>query len=132
MQSEGNLFDGVPLHADEEAFTELFASLRVRIERIVSTGQASPETTWFDQTWNEWVIVLAGEAVIAFEGEHEHKRLRPGDYVFIPPHRRHRVAWTDPGRPTVWLAVHFDAEPPSSASGQARTSPPAESAHADG
>ena len=80
----------------------------LRIERIVSTGQSTPEGSWFDQAWSEWVIVLAGEALIAFEDDAESRRLRPGDYLFIPPHRRHRVAWTDPGRPTIWLAVHFD------------------------
>jgi cupin 2 domain-containing protein len=30
----------------------------------------------------------------------------PGDHVHIPAHRRHRVEWTDPAQPTVWLAVH--------------------------
>ena len=54
------------------------------------------------------MIVLAGEAVIAFEGEPESRRMRAGDYLFIAPHRRHRVTWTDPDRPTIWLAAHFD------------------------
>ena len=35
-------------------------------------------------------------------------RMGPGDYVHIPAHRRHRVAWTDPAQATVWLAVHYD------------------------
>jgi cupin 2 domain-containing protein len=26
--------------------------------------------------------------------------------VHIPPHARHRVAWTDSQEPTVWLALH--------------------------
>ena len=30
----------------------------------------------------------------------------PGDYVTIPAHKRHRVEWTTPEEPTVWLAVH--------------------------
>jgi len=104
----GNLFEGVPLRADEEVFTELLSTPHLLIERIVSAGQSSPEAGWFDQAWSEWVIVLSGEARIAFEGESEASRLRPGDYIFIPPHRRHRVIWTDPERPTVWLAVHYD------------------------
>ena len=33
--------------------------------------------------------------------------LKPGDYVHIPAHARHRVAWTDAAQPTVWLAVHY-------------------------
>jgi cupin 2 domain-containing protein len=32
--------------------------------------------------------------------------LEPGDYLHIAAGRRHRVAWTDPGGPTVWLAIH--------------------------
>jgi cupin 2 domain-containing protein len=80
----------------------------LRVERIVSTGQSSPG--WFDQAWSEWVIVLSGEAEVVFEDEAEPRRLQPGDYVLIVPHRRHRVAWTDPSKPTVWLAVHFGDE----------------------
>ena len=33
--------------------------------------------------------------------------MKPGDYVHIPAHRRHRVAWTDPSQPTIWLALHY-------------------------
>ena len=31
----------------------------------------------------------------------------PGDWVWLPARCRHRVAWTDPDAPTVWLAVHL-------------------------
>ena len=40
------------------------------------------------------------------EGEAE-RMLRPGDFLFLAAHRRHRVTWTVSGEPTVWLAVHF-------------------------
>jgi cupin 2 domain-containing protein len=33
--------------------------------------------------------------------------MKPGDYLDIPAHRRHRVEWTDPAQPTVWLAIHY-------------------------
>jgi cupin 2 domain-containing protein len=105
----GNLFDGVPLSADEEIFTQLVSVPGMRIERIVSTGQSSPEASWYDQEWNEWVVVLAGQAQLVFEDEAEPVRLGPGDHILIPAHRRHRVAWTNPEQPTVWLAVHYDA-----------------------
>ena len=59
-----------------------------------------------DQDEAEWVVVLAGSDGLLFEGEAEPRILKPGDYVHIPAHARHRVAWTDAGRPTVWLAVH--------------------------
>jgi cupin 2 domain-containing protein len=79
----------------------------LRIERIVSTGQASAPGFWFDQDWAEWVLLLAGSAGLLFEGEAEPQVLRPGDHLLIAAHRRHRVAWTDTKRPTVWLAVHY-------------------------
>ena len=30
-----------------------------------------------------------------------------GDFVHLPAHTRHRVEWTDPAVPTVWLAVYY-------------------------
>jgi cupin 2 domain-containing protein len=53
------------------------------------------------------VALLAGAARLRFESEGESRALAPGDWVRIPAHARHRVDWTDPARPTVWLAVHF-------------------------
>ena len=101
-----NLFSSLPSETRAETITTLLASPNVRIERIVSTGQASPPGFWFDQDWAEWVILLAGSAALQFEGESEPRELKPGDYVHIPAHARHRVAWTDAREPTVWLAVH--------------------------
>jgi cupin 2 domain-containing protein len=104
----GNLFAGIDREADEERFDQLAAQRGVLIERIVSTGQASPEGFWYDDPRDEWVLLLAGAAALQFEAEGSHPRqLRPGDYVHIPPHCRHRVAWTDTSAPTVWLAVYF-------------------------
>lgn len=79
----------------------------VRIERIVSLGQASPEGFWYDQEWHEFVLLLAGAARLRFEDAAEPVVLRPGDWLSIAAHRRHRVEWTDSLRPTVWLAVHY-------------------------
>ncbi len=79
----------------------------VRIERIVSHGHASPEGFWYDQDEHEWVVVIQGEAVLRFEDTTEPMRLRPGDYVNILSHRRHRVEWTSSDDPTIWLAVFY-------------------------
>lgn len=78
----------------------------VRIERIVSEGHSSPEGFWYDQETHEWVLLLSGAAKLQFEGE-EPIGLKPGSYLHIPAHRRHRVEWTDPTQPTVWLAIHY-------------------------
>ena len=107
----GNLFETVPDTLDEEQFEILLETESMRIERIVSTGQASPPGDWFDQAWDEWVLLLKGAARLVFEGEDTPRPLSPGDYLLIPAHVRHRVDWTDPDRATVWLAVHFKPQP---------------------
>jgi cupin 2 domain-containing protein len=104
----GNLFADVPQRLAGEEITTLLASGAVRIERIVSCGQASPPGFWYDQPQAEWVVVLAGRAELAFDGAAATTRMERGDWLHIPAHRRHRVAWTDPAQATIWLAVHHD------------------------
>ena len=108
MADFGNIFAGLPLTIlPDEVMTNLLVTPKLRIERIVSTGQVTPMDRWYDQDWDEWVILLRGGARLLFEGEAEARSLGPGDYVNIPAHRRHRVLWTDPDQVTVWLAVHY-------------------------
>jgi cupin 2 domain-containing protein len=102
-----NLFSNLPRDLPAEEISELLAAPNLRIERIVSTGQAGPPGLWYDQDGPEWVILLAGSAGLLFEGEDAPRRLKPGDHVHIPAHARHRVAWTAPNTLTVWLAVHY-------------------------
>jgi cupin 2 domain-containing protein len=102
-----NLFDDVPVAAGQEYLVDLLTRPGVRIERIVSTGQSSPPGFWYDQPHGEWVALLAGEARLRFADEPDARTLRAGDFVDIPAHRRHRVEWTRPDVPTVWLAVHY-------------------------
>jgi cupin 2 domain-containing protein len=108
-----NILTDIPENLDEESFQNLFQSESVRVERIVSQGHASPPSFWYDQDDGEWVLVLKGAAMIEFEGDPEPLRLGPGDHVNIPAHRRHRVAWTAPDEPTVWLAVFYSGNPPA-------------------
>ena len=102
-----NLFADLPVDAAQELVTILAESKQVRIERIVSTGQASPPDFWYDQTQHEWVMVLQGHAELQFKGENSVCALGPGDYVLIAPHQEHRVKSTASDAPTVWLAVFF-------------------------
>ena len=103
----GNLLAGIDPSAAEESFAALLTLPGVEIERIVSTGQASPPGFWYDQPWAEWVVLIAGASAVQFADEAEPRPLAVGDYLYIAPGRRHRVARTDPGQPTVWLAVHI-------------------------
>ncbi len=106
----GNLLAGLPDTLQDEVSSILVSNSGIRIERIVSHGQASPDGMWYDQQHYEWVLLVSGGAAIFFEGETSANVLKPGDYLLIPPHCRHRVAWTDPLQHTVWLAVHFGFE----------------------
>ena len=103
-----SLFADLPLStATDEQFSELLSRRGLRIERIVSTGHRSPPGFWYDQPGGEWVLLIDGAARLRFADEPASRELAPGDFVDIAPHRRHRVEWTAPGRPTIWLAIHY-------------------------
>ena len=101
-----NLLSRVPRSLPEEWFETLVETRGVRIERIVSKGHASPAEGWHDQDHNEWVVLLQGAARLVFDDGLE-VALAPGDWLEIPAHQKHRVAWTDPGQESIWLAVHY-------------------------
>lgn len=101
-----NLFDNIPEKAEEEHFSELLQTEGVRIERIVSFGQASPDGFWYAQEENEWILLLEGSAVLEFENGSKIS-LKSGDFLNIPSKIRHRVEKTDKTTRTVWLAVFF-------------------------
>ncbi len=83
----------------------------LRLERIVSTGQTTPEGQWYDQERDEWVLVVEGAARLRIEGESDDRMLDEGDWILLPAHCRHRVTWTRAEPPTVWLAIHFRQGP---------------------
>ena len=97
-----NLLANLPNNLPEELTTVLQEGENLRIERIISTGHSSPPGFWYDQPEHEWVIVLQGAAQLEFEDRVV--ELRPGDTINIPAHQKHRVEWTSPVEPTVWLA----------------------------
>ncbi len=107
-----NLFADLPLNPPDEFFTILLDDANVRIERIVSHGHASPEGFWYDQNQHEWVVVLKGAARLTFEDQMV--EMKPGDFVNIPAHKKHRVEWTTPDEPTIWLAVRYGLDNDSS------------------
>ncbi len=108
---KNNLFAGIPESLPEELTEDLLRCDGVRIERIVSRGHASPPDFWYDQDEDEWVMVVQGRAGLEFDNETGEREVEmgPGNYVFIPAHRRHRVAWTAEGEDTVWLAVFLSS-----------------------
>jgi cupin 2 domain-containing protein len=103
----GNLLANLPDACAGEVFTALLTRAGVRIERIVSHGQATPADAPMVQGWDEWVLLLEGAAGLRVEDGAE-VALKPGDHLLIGQGQRHWVTWTAADRPTVWLAVHLD------------------------
>jgi cupin 2 domain-containing protein len=105
-----NIFAAIPEQISEELCACIFKRDNVYIERIVSKGHITTAGQWYDQAWDEWVILLQGQATLAYEQDQQTVHLTAGDYLLIPAHTRHRVEWTPPGINTVWLAVHLKSQ----------------------
>jgi cupin 2 domain-containing protein len=101
----GNLYEGLPNLEVGEAFEELWRCANVQIERISSSDQ--PGSELYDQSQDEWVCLLQGEAELWIDGERV--RMKAGDYRFIPAHVPHRVLQTSAEPRCLWLAVHVHA-----------------------
>lgn len=102
-----NVFTALPKDQTQEHFEDLLVQPGVKLERIVSYGQSTPPDEWYDQAWDEWVMLVQGAASLRLE---EHDRLvhmKPGDHMFLPAHCRHRVESTLPDQPTIWIALHL-------------------------
>jgi cupin 2 domain-containing protein len=102
-----NIFNDIPSNLSKEILDEIISTDKIRIERIISKGQTSPENFWYDQEENEWVIVIKGKSKLKIIDEDELIELNEGDYINIPSHKKHRVEWTDPESETIWLAVFY-------------------------
>jgi cupin 2 domain-containing protein len=102
-----NIFADIPEQLPEELFECIIKKDNIRIERIISNGHVTPAGQWYDQTGDEWVILLQGQATLLFEKNETLVVLTPGDYLLIPAHTKHRVERTLPDCNTVWLAIHL-------------------------
>ena len=102
-----NIFKAVPDFFPEELFESVFQQNHVHIERILSQGHCTTPGEWYDQPWDEWVLLIQGQATLLYQ-EHQHRlHLSAGDYILIPAHTLHRVEWTPADQTTIWLAVHM-------------------------
>jgi cupin 2 domain-containing protein len=108
MMKVSNLLADLAPHGPDEALATILERPGVRIERIVSYGHTTPADTPYDQAGDEWVLLVQGAARLWLDGAGE-SALAPGDHLLIPAGCRHRVTWTSPDAPTIWLVVHFDA-----------------------
>lgn len=102
-----NIFSGFNVQSPDEIFETIIKTSQFKIERIISNGQSTDKGKWYEQDVDEWVILLKGSACLLFESNNAEIIMKPGDYVNIPAHKKHRVEWTDPEEETIWLAVHY-------------------------
>lgn len=100
-----SFYDNIICDKNEEKFFEIFKNDVIKIEKIVSNGQKSPENFWYEQEENEFVLVLKGDAILEFEDETI--ELKEGDAVNIPAFKKHKVIQTNQNEPTIWLAVFY-------------------------
>jgi len=105
MHTPQSLFANLPSSLPKELVNPLLEMPGFRIERIVSYGHSSPEGFWYDQDTDEWVVIISGAARLQFHGE-EPIEMKAGSFINIAAHQKHRIVWTDPNQPTIWLAVH--------------------------
>lgn len=105
---KNNIFNDLPDASAREMFENIFIRSGMKVERIVSQGQSTPEGDWLVSDWDEWVLLLKGKAGLLFQGDSNPVVLEEGDYLLIPSGMNHRVEWTDADSQTVWLAVHVD------------------------
>ncbi|WP_428774671.1 cupin domain-containing protein [Vibrio sp.] len=104
-----NLLTDIPAIFSDELTDTLLVGRKIRIERIVSRGHASPKQFWYDQDENEWLILLQGSGTIRYPNG-SCITLTAGEYLHIPAHHLHQVSWTDPQVDTIWLAVFYSPE----------------------
>lgn len=102
-----NVFSGIKKQSPDEIIETIIKTNQFKIERIISGGESTEKGKWYDQTADEWVILLKGSAGLLFEGNNEIVTMKPGDHVNIPARQKHRVEWTDANEETIWLAVHY-------------------------
>ena len=105
--TDKNIFNEIPKQIPDEIIECVLSNDNITIERIISKGHNTPIDQYYDQEKSEWIIILQGQAVLSFEEPHKEVRMKVGDYLLIPAHKRHRVEWTKPDSETLWLAIYF-------------------------
>lgn len=104
---KSSIFNEVEILRGEEFFETLHSGRNIKIERIISLDHSTPDNEIYDQGWDEWVMVVTGNAIIRFLEPEVDIELQDGDFVFIPAQKKHRVIFTDKEKITIWLAIHI-------------------------
>jgi len=97
-----NLFEIKDLpFIDGENFETILKYKNIEIKKIISNTLKTPQE--FCQKEDEFVVLLKGCAKIKINGEI--KKLKAGDYLFIPANTSHTLIKTK--KTAIWLAVHI-------------------------
>ena len=102
-----NLLTAIPEHLPVELFESIYQNSSIHIERIISKGHNTANGQWYDQAWDEWILLIQGQATLVFQHNPQPFHMKTGDYLLIPSHTLHRVEWTPPDIITIWLAIHL-------------------------
>lgn len=102
MEGVFDFLGNIPETSSNEIFQALAVNKNIKIERIISYGQTSPEGFWYDQKEDEFVLVLKGSAKIEYD-DGRIFTLKESSSMYIPSGQKHRVIYTED--PTVWLAL---------------------------
>ena len=105
MIEKYNIFKEIPIDKSEEKFFEIFKNDKIKIEKIVSNGQKSPDHFWYEQEKSEFILLLEGFAILEFENREV--ELKKGDCINIKAKQKHRVKFTSLDEPTIWFAVFY-------------------------
>lgn len=103
-----NIFSIPGIIQNQEALDILYYSRNARVERIVSQGHISPEGFWYNQSEDEFVILVEGNAKLKFKFKDEDEEeiiLNTGDSLLIPAYTKHRVTYTSTNPQCIWICV---------------------------
>ena len=100
-----NIFEQIIVNKNEEKFFEVFKNETIKVEKIVSNGQKSPENFWYEQEKSEFILLLEGFAILEFENRVV--ELKKGDCLNIEAYQKHKVKFTSLDEPTIWFAVFY-------------------------
>lgn len=97
-----NLFDDTLKENNIELSQIIFENEKIMVEKIISQGEISKTDEWFDQSQDEFVILVDGYAEITYSNLTTTK-LSKGDNLFIPKNVKHRVSYTSEN--CVWVCI---------------------------
>ncbi|MGZ8095103.1 MAG: cupin domain-containing protein [Methylosarcina sp.] len=102
-----NIFTNIPDQLKDEFFDTILKRKNLHVERIISRGHSTPPGQWYDQAWDEWILLIQGQATLLYEKNTQIISMTAGDHLLIPARTRHRVEWSHPEMDTIWLAIHL-------------------------